>query len=569
MKFLSPVSKLLNVLWRFTRTTPHITSVAMLFAALGLLVARHYDYHLPYMPEEPAGTDPLPKGWEPPPDMVYIGRYLLAYVRLFVLLGGIVFHIAIVRAYPDSNKMLKPTWLASIYLALWALADSLFTHWEGSRIESIGEQFSMTAYVIQIALTVGMILSPPLVLTYFTRCKIMEKYVLKNFLQPLVFCFFAFCSLWIVMDLLDNLSNFRENNIPMSTILAFYAKLIPFIYVEVAPITVLLSTLYSLGRMSRSNEIISMLGAGKSMGQVLRPVFIAGAYASFIGMAANYHWAPLAEGNKKSLLEDVKEKMNKNIMTLGLVYRNQEQHRTWFVGMVPYDLHNDKMRRIEIRQDDEKGHLQKAWYAKSIFWWPDRKVWTLYQGVEATFKDGDIESVKEFDEGRSEHEGWSETPWVLISGSLTAEFLGVPELLSYIMANESYGKVKLAPFRSHFNYRFARPWHCMLLVLVAAPLGVVFSRRGMLGGVASSVFIFFILIFIDSFFLNLGKGSHMPPWLAVWMPHLILGFIGGVLFYFRSQGRDFPKLTSPASLFDAAKFLLAGVVGLFVKPRTS
>ena len=355
MKYLSPVINLLNAIWRFVRTKPHVTPAAMILALLGLLVAQHFNYHQPFMPEELSGTDQLPKGWEPPPDFSYTGRYLLAYVRLFVLFGGIVFHIAIIRAYPNAEKMLKPTWIASLYLAFWAIADSAFERWELTRVASIGEQFSVVAYVIQMVLLLGMILSPPLVLTYFTRCKIMEKYVLKNFLQPLVFCFLAFCSLWIVMDLLDNLSNFRENHIPMSTILLFYAKLIPFIYVSVAPVTVLLSTLYSLGRMSRSNEIISMLGAGKSMGQVLRPVFIVGAYASFLGMAANYHWAPLAEGNKKSLLEDVKEKMNKNIMTLGLVYRNQEQHRTWFVGSVPYDLRNDKMRRIEIRQDDENG----------------------------------------------------------------------------------------------------------------------------------------------------------------------------------------------------------------------
>ena len=105
----------------------------------------------------------------------------------------------------------------------------------------------------------------------------------------------------------------------------------------------------------------------------------------------------------------------------------------------------------------------------------------------------------------------------------------------------------------------------MILVLVAAPLGVVFSRRGMLGGVASSVFIFFILIFIDSFFLNLGKGAHMAPYLAVWMPHILLGCVGGVLFYFRSQGRDFPKLTSLASLADSGKFLWDGFVSLFAK----
>jgi LPS export ABC transporter permease LptG len=559
MKFLSPVFSALNFVWRLIRQTPHLSAISFLLALLGLFLAQQSGYHIPFMPKEPSTVDPLPRGWVGLPDEAYIAIYLLSYMRLFVFLGGVVFHIHIFRSYPNSEKMLAPTWMASIYLAVWAVATSLYDFWENSRLESLGEEVSLVAFIIQMLLTVGMILSVPVLLTYYTRCKIMERYVLSNFLQPLVFCFIAFCSLWIVMDLLDNLNNFKENHIPMGQILMFYLRLIPYIYVSVAPVTILLATLYSLGKMCRANELISMLGAGKSLAQVLRPIFIFGAYASFIGMTANYHWAPVAEGNKKTLLEDVADKMSRNIRVSDLVYRNQEGRRTWYVGVVPYDLRDDKMRRIEVRQEDENGKLAKAWYGRTCFWWAEKRVWSFYGGVEVTYEEGKIVGMRGFP--RIDLEGWSETPWGLVSNAITPEFLGVPELLAYVDGNKSYSQAKLAPFRTHLFYRFALPWQCLVIVLVAAPLGVVFSRRGMLGGVASSIFIFFILIFIDNFFLNLGKGNHLAPWFTVWVPHIVLASIGGILFYFRSQNKDFPKVTSIDSLVDSAKFLWNGLRG--------
>ena len=59
------------------------------------------------------------------------------------------------------------------------------------------------------------------------------------------------------MDLLDNMQDFQESQVGGGQILLFYLKMMPFIYVTVAPITLLLATVYLLGRMSRSNEMIS------------------------------------------------------------------------------------------------------------------------------------------------------------------------------------------------------------------------------------------------------------------------------------------------------------------------
>src|SRR5205823_4632277 len=141
----------------------------------------------------------------------------------------------------------------------WALATNFYERWEQARVGVIGEELPGLSFVIQIVLMVGLLMSPPFLILYFIRCRIMERYALRNMLQPLLFCFAAFTTLWIVMDLKDHLEDFKENNISGGDIFLFYIKLLPTIYVTIAPVTLLLATLYSLGKMSRANEIISML----------------------------------------------------------------------------------------------------------------------------------------------------------------------------------------------------------------------------------------------------------------------------------------------------------------------
>ncbi len=546
-KTLQFMTGILSAPWTWLRRVPNGTSYTFLFIIALLFLCQWRGYHLPYAPQTPSNINELPKGWGPAPDISYFALYLLSYLRLFVLLGGLVYHVHILRVYPDIEKMIKPTWIACSILSVWVVASEIYDYWEYQYINVSGEVLSILAFAIHLVLICGLLVSPPLLMSYYSRGKILERYVLRSFLQPLAFCFVAFATLWIVMDVLNNMQDFQDNDIGRSQIVMFYLKLMPFIYVTVAPITLLLSTLYVLGRMSRTNEIISMLGIGKSISQVLRPIYVVALFASFLGMVANYKMAPLAAGNKAKLLESVKDRMSQNIMIFGLVYKNAEERRTWFVGSVPQDFRTDSMRRVEVHQEDEQGHLEKAWIARSARWWPEAGIWSFYNGVEIAYNEGQVVSMKYFDYGdgypRTDVEGWSETPWVLVSGSLVPDFLGVPELISYIYANDSYGRDKLSPYWTHLFYRFSLPVQCLVVVMFAAPLSLVFSRRGLVGGMASAVIFFFVMMFLDNMFLNLGEAHHLPAVFAVWTPHVLLGSVGVYLFYMRAQNRELPQIS--------------------------
>jgi len=238
------------------------------------------------------------------------------------------------------------------------------------------------------------------------------------------------------------------------------------------------------------------------------------------------------------------------------LYRNRADHRTWYVGNMPYDLENEKLKHIWVVQENEKGEKVKEWIAKQARWFKGSEdkppVWRFYFGKEVSFgklagKDGvEQETVlgeKVFYDKPHEFVdmvGWEETPWQLVSSGTQAEYLGVQGLVSYLKTNKESSADQLAPFKTFWHHRFANPWSCFVSILVAAPLGIVLSRRGMLEGVAASIFIFVGMFFIESLFLAICQGNRMSALLGAWMSNLIFGGVGLYLLYYRSRNKEIP-----------------------------
>ena len=142
-------------------------------------------------------------------------------------------------------------------------------------------------------------------------------------------------------------------------------------------------------------------------------------------------------------------------------------------------------------------------------------------------------------------DGWNETPWRILSSVMNPEFLAVSELQDYLTYNSDFPEKRLAAYRTHLYYRWALPWFCLVVVFLAAPMGIVYSRRGILGGVAVAISLFFSLVFMSSLFIALGKGQRISPFTAAWGPVIFFFLIGLVLLWYRSTNRDFPKLKIP------------------------
>jgi lipopolysaccharide export system permease protein len=368
----------------------------------------------------------------------------------------------------------------------------------------------------------------------------LDRYVVRYFLQAYLYCIAGFTSIWFIFDVSDNISTFLDQRISRTLILEYYLSQIPQILVILLPVALLLALLFSLGRMSRSNEIVSMLTSGVSLPRILAPLLIIGLLTTVASTALNYSLAPHGEYAHKRLLEDPQSRRQQQGLT-AQIFRNRTDNRTWFIQQFfPGD---NKFNTVHIVQQDGNDNIVTAYIATAAFYHPENHAWE-FQAVKVVHYDeaGNITDSRIHSEESLIITDWSETPFRLSSANVRAEHLSVPELRDYLQFNSDFPTTLLAPFATHLEYRIALPWTCAVVALIAASLGVGYSRRGILSSVAAAILLVFSMNFVMHLFLALGEGARIPNWAAAWTPNLIFGAIGLVLLYYRSTNREPPRL---------------------------
>jgi len=366
--------------------------------------------------------------------------------------------------------------------------------------------------------------------------RLLDRYVIGNFLQVYFYCIAGFISIWLIFDVSDNISSFIDNHIGLALVARYYGTQIPQVFIILLPVSLLLSLLFALGRMSRANEIVSMLTAGVSLPRLLLPLIGMGLLTVAASMALNYSLAPHAELARKTLISEAQSRPGRTIQ--GQIFRNRTDQRTWFVQN--FLQRSNTFNNVQVLQQDANDNIVTNYVAARAVYSPETKTWELENARVVHYdQSGNIVDEQFFPSLKIEH--WSETPFRLGSANERAEFLSLPELHEYLHFNADFPATLLAPFRTHLQYRLALPWTCFVVVCIAAPLGIGYSRRGVLSSVAAAVFLVFSMNFLVHLFLALGEGYRVPAWIAAWTPNILFMAIGLYLLYLRAANREPPS----------------------------
>ena len=366
--------------------------------------------------------------------------------------------------------------------------------------------------------------------------RLLDRYVIRNFLQVYFYCIAGFISIWLIFDVSDNISSFIDNHIGLALVARYYGTQLPQVFIILLPVSLLLSLLFALGRMSRANEIVSMLTAGISLPRLLLPLIGMGLLTVAASMALNYSLAPHAELARKTFISEAQSRPGRTIQ--GQIFRNRTDLRTWFVQN--FLQRSNTFNNVQVLQQDANDNIVTNYVAARAVYRPETKTWELENARVVHYdQSGNIVDEQFFPSLKIEH--WSETPFRLGSANERAEFLSLPELHEYLHFNADFPATLLAPFRTHLQYRLALPWTCFVVVCIAAPLGIGYSRRGVLSSVAAAVFLVFSMNFLVHLFLALGEGYRVPAWIAAWTPNILFMAIGLYLLYLRAANREPPS----------------------------
>ena len=375
--------------------------------------------------------------------------------------------------------------------------------------------------------------------------RLLDRYIVRNFFQPFVYCILGFLSIWLIYDLSDNSSTIFDGRASFLAVAKFYWTQIPEVMIILLPVSLLLSLLFALGRMSRSNEIVSMLTAGVSVHRLVLPLLLIGLLVTGVTFAFNCSLAAHAELARKNFFDDLKRGGPRDVVLSGQVFRNRTDDRTWYTSR--FRPNTNEFSGVQIVQQDPQGNIIRNYIATEAFYEPATKNWRLEKTKVVNYDvQGNITDEKLVKSLTIP--GWSETPYRLSSANVRPVFLGISELREYLHFNADFPETLLAPFRTQLQYRWALPWTCFVVTIMATPLGISFSRRGILSSVAAAIGFVFTMNFLTHLFLALGEGDRVSPFVAAWTPNLIFLVVGLYLLHLRATNRETPTF-NPVALW--------------------
>ncbi len=364
----------------------------------------------------------------------------------------------------------------------------------------------------------------------------LARYVTRQFLSIFFICLAGLFIIWVISDLGDNLDDLKGSPDAASFALKLYTARLPEIVVMLLPYTLLLSILYCLGRLSRSREIVAMIQTGRGLARLTSPFLAAGLLAALLCAGLNYQWAPAAVAAENAILR--KAKGQDGVAEPNIRYRNIPARRLWMVGSFPPDYQKGApLAAVSVIQERPDGTLESKITADRASWSPMTGNWTFSGVRQLLFEPGAPPAFRQDLPDPLIVKGWNEVPTQIIRPGLPAEQLGIPDLNGWLSENPEGAWANRGGHLTQWHYRWAQPVNCLIVVLLATPLGVVFSRRGTSGGVAMAVFLCAGMLFVSNVFLSFGDSGQLSPIWAAWLPNLIFGVIAIYLFQRRLAGR--------------------------------
>ncbi|HBA82909.1 MAG TPA: hypothetical protein DCZ95_02330 [Verrucomicrobia bacterium] len=355
--------------------------------------------------------------------------------------------------------------------------------------------------------------------------KIIDKYLLRTLGTPLTYCLIGFSMIFVIFDLFDNFSDFMEANTSFLDILKYYLFLFPAIISFIVPISLLLSVLYALSTLTRSNELTAMRASGVSLYRLMVPFLTVGLSFSVAVGVINETVAPWSTYWKDQFLQIQGHEGETSIhAAFNIAYKNDADRRIWWIG--EFNTQTFDMKNVIVTQQRLDGIDEYKIQAKEGRWL-DGRWWFQELSVQNYTLDGQPMGAPKFELNR-ELTGYAETPRIFMAEIKDPQFFSSLELWNYVRA-KNLSDDRLARYMTDLHSRLAMPWTCLIVMLLGIPFGVHTGRKGAFLGIVFALSLFFGFYAMSNLCVALGKNQTLPPLVAGWLPNVFFFVVGSVM----------------------------------------
>jgi len=353
----------------------------------------------------------------------------------------------------------------------------------------------------------------------------------RNFLVSLsflsaIFLIFTAFELWKFAGTMDH---------GVRLLVEYLFFLLPFVYIQLAPSSAMISVLATYVVKSRQNEIVSWAAAGQSVYRLLLPSFVLMALLGLVNWEIQERILPSTN--------QTQEELRSKIRNLGAPTR--ADGRSWFAtekriytftapsendkaenivtnpdSITPEAFASDNVKsalNVNVYQFNSDGTLQTVYRFPSANW-IGSDVRLYGSGEKVTVNRGNLVSeiieATSLDESSNPFAGSNSKPSELDSRELRTklEFSGSPtEKRSLDVALQKKYATLVIPF---------------VIALFTAPFSLSLNRRSRVVTVGYAVAVWLVFTASMSLFEQYGLSGNIDPKLAVWGPMAIFAVLG-------------------------------------------
>ena len=365
--------------------------------------------------------------------------------------------------------------------------------------------------------------------------RILDRYVIRQLLMPFGIGLLVFTFLFIIPELMRYAEDYIAKGAPLPVVVEVFVALLPMALGLTIPMSLLMALLVTFGRLSADREFVAFQACGVSMRRLLRPVglvsvlcFAATLYVLLVSVpASNQRFREITFNIIASQAEgEVKPRVfYERFPNIDLYVREIPQSGGW---------------NGVFMSDNRTGDGSTIYLAKRGRVVIDRTKKTVEMVLdEATRHTAD--PTGNYDVYSYDRILLNLSPDAFPSG-------GPPKGDREMSLSELRAKADEIRAQGQFPHnqlfeihkKFSIPAACFVFGLIGLALGATNRRDGKLAsfviGVAI-VFVYYILLWLGQ---SMTKGRVLAPWLAAWLPNIVLGVVGIIFFKWRGRVADRP-----------------------------
>ena len=344
---------------------------------------------------------------------------------------------------------------------------------------------------------------------------LLDLYVGKQYLTIVALAFVGLLGIFYISTFVDLSDKLFKGETTAFAILEYFWYATPQFIYYVLPISALVSTLVTIGILTKSSELTVMKACGVSLYRVSLPLLL-----------ISLVWSGVLFLMEESFLGDANRRAEsiRHVIRGGSPQTFDLMNRKWiaspegeiyhYANFDPTRLELDSLSTYHFEEEDWRLSL-RTFATQAVFndGWHGRNVWVREFGT-----DRDPTSFEVFDNKTLV----LEPPDYFATERPDAERMNYRQLAGYI--NElAVSGVDVIPLRVALERKLSFPFVTLILTLIAVPFAVTTGRRGALYGIGIGIVLAISYWIVISIFGAIGSAGLLTPLLAAWAPNILFG----------------------------------------------